>query len=173
MGSEPSKVEEIKMVIHGFESAGKTSLLYKMKGTPMPKKSAAVISNCETFKHNNVEFTVWSIGGDRTGKLWMQYTKNCQVFIYVVDSTDTSSFEASKLEIIKAGKMEDLKNSLFVIFANKQDLPGALRASQIAEALDLPRIIEKRWNIFETSAKTSEGIVQALNWVIEELQKPQ
>ena len=50
--------------------------------------------------------------------------------------------------------------------ANKQDLVSALSHSEISEALGLDDIRERTWNIQACSAKTGEGLSDAMEWLV-------
>lgn len=55
-----------------------------------------------------------------------------------------------------------------LIFANKQDLGGALSLSQIAEYLNLEDddISGRHWKIFACSAMTGEGLADGFDWLV-------
>lgn len=42
---------------------------------------------------------------------------------------------------------EDLKKAAFLVMANKQDLPNAMNAAEIAEKLSLTEIKDHNWHI--------------------------
>ena len=52
-----------------------------------------------------------------------------------------------------------------LIFANKQDLMNAARASEIAEGLNLNTIRDRAWHIQPCSALTGEGVKNGLAWI--------
>jgi ADP-ribosylation factor-like protein 1 len=52
-----------------------------------------------------------------------------------------------------------------MVFANKQDLPGALTAAEISEKLGLATIKSRQWAIFQTSAVKGEGLYEGLDWL--------
>ena len=58
-----------------------------------------------------------------------------------------------------------------LIFANKQDLLGALTSEQIAEVLELgSEIFAKRhWEIHPCSAVTGEGLVDGVDWIVQDI----
>jgi ADP-ribosylation factor-like protein 1 len=77
---------------------------------------------------------------------------------------------------------EELKETVIAVFANKQDLEGALTPEEISEKLGLSKIknrqvrkiVEKlilKWSIFKTSAKTGEGLKEGLDWLCTALEK--
>lgn len=58
-----------------------------------------------------------------------------------------------------------------LVFANKQDLAGALPADEIAEVLGLnSQQFEKRhWSIVGCSAVTGEGLAQGVDWTVSDI----
>ena len=53
-----------------------------------------------------------------------------------------------------------------MVFANKQDLPGALRAEEIAKVLELDEIKTHHWQILGCSAVTGERLLDGVDWLI-------
>ena len=66
---------------------------------------------------------------------------------------------------------QKLAGSSLLIFANKQDLGGALSFEQIAEFLDLHSddISGRHWKILGCSAMTSEGLSEGFDWLVEDI----
>ncbi len=64
-----------------------------------------------------------------------------------MDSTDRQSELLSKMELFNLLINEDLKNAVFLIMANKQDVKDAMTESQIAEKLCLTEIKNHEWRI--------------------------
>ena len=52
---------------------------------------------------------------------------------------------------------EELRDAALLVFANKQDQPGALGAGDISEALKLPKLKDRSWTIVACSAVRGEG----------------
>ncbi|KAL0289750.1 UNVERIFIED_CONTAM: Xylose isomerase [Sesamum calycinum] len=95
---------------------------------------------------------------------WRCYFPNTQAIIYVVDSSDTDRLVIAKEEFHAILEEEELKGAVVLLFANKQDLPGALDDAAITEALELHRIKNRQWAIFKTSAIKGEGLFEGLDW---------
>ncbi|CAK7354050.1 unnamed protein product [Dovyalis caffra] len=60
---------------------------------------------------------------------------------------------------------EELKGAVVLIFANKQDLPGALYGAAVTEALELHKIKSRQWAIFKACATKGEGLFEGLDWL--------
>lgn len=59
---------------------------------------------------------------------------------------------------------EELKSSMLLVFANKQDIEGAMTPSEISNALGLSALKNRTWAIFKTSATKGEGLEEAMEW---------
>ncbi|KAF6149066.1 hypothetical protein GIB67_018644 [Kingdonia uniflora] len=104
-------------------------------------------------------------GLDSAKPYWRCYFPNTQAIIYVVDSSDTDRLVIAKEEFHAILEEEELKGAVVLIFANKQDLPGALDDAAVTEALELHKIKSRQWSIFKTSAIKGEGLFEGLDWL--------
>ncbi|KAJ6862087.1 ADP-ribosylation factor 1 [Populus alba x Populus x berolinensis] len=122
--------------------------------------------NVETVQYNNIKFQVWDLGGQTSIRpYWRCYFPNTQAVIYVVDSSDTERIGIAKEEFHSILEEEELKGAAVLIFANKQDLPGALDDAAVTEALELHKIKSRQWAIFKACATKGEGLFEGLDWL--------
>lgn len=61
---------------------------------------------------------------------------------------------------------EDLRDSILLVFANKQDQKGALNAQEVSDALGLPEVRSRQWSIQETSALQGKGLFEGFDWLV-------
>ena len=59
---------------------------------------------------------------------------------------------------------DELKKAILVVFANKQDIEGAMTVSEVANALGLTNIKAQKYQIFKTSAIKGTGLDEAMEW---------
>ena len=64
---------------------------------------------------------------------------------------------------------EILKDAAFLIFANKQDLPGAKPINQLIEEYEFNKIKNHLWKIQPCSAVKGEGLMDGIKWLSEQL----
>lgn len=50
------------------------------------------------------------------------------------------------------------------MFANKQDIEGAMTATEVANSLGLPSLKNRKYQIFKTSAIKGTGLDEAMEW---------
>lgn len=84
-----------------------------------------------------------------------------------MDSSDRHRLQDCKAELDKLLVEERLTGASLLIVANKQDLFGALKPSEIAQVLDIERISKSRHcAIYSCSAFKQETVRDAINWII-------
>jgi len=122
--------------------------------------------NVETVSYKNIKFSVWDLGGQTSIRpYWRCYYPNTQAIIFVVDSTDVDRLPTSREELHAILQEEELRSSLVLVFANKQDIPGAMTDAEVAEGLGLADVAGRDWAIFKTSAVRGEGIFEGMDWL--------
>ncbi|CAL9098429.1 unnamed protein product [Musa textilis] len=156
---------EARILVLGLDNAGKTTILYRLQMGEVVSTIPTIGFNVETVQYNNVKFQVWDLGTLIRQPYWRCYFPNTQAVIYVVDSSDTDRLVTAKDEFHAILEEEELKGAVVLVFANKQDLPGALDDAAITEALELHKIKSRQWAIFKTSAIKGEGLFEGLDWL--------
>lgn len=61
---------------------------------------------------------------------------------------------------------EELKDAALLVFANKQDQPGAKGAGEISEALRLGELRDRNWSIMACSAVDGSGVNEGMDWLV-------
>lgn len=139
---------EMRILMVGLDAAGKTTILYKLKLGEVVNTIPTIGFNVETVEYKNISFNVWDVGGqDKIRLLWRHYYTNTQGLIYVVDSNDRERIDENREELHKMLAEEELKDAVLLVFANKQDLPGALTCPEITDKLGLHTIRGRTWFI--------------------------
>eukprot|EP00475_Leptophrys_vorax_P016868 TRINITY_DN2336_c0_g1_i1.p1 TRINITY_DN2336_c0_g1~~TRINITY_DN2336_c0_g1_i1.p1 ORF type:complete len:182 (+),score=41.85 TRINITY_DN2336_c0_g1_i1:77-622(+) len=163
--------KEVRILILGLDAAGKTTILYRLHSPEAVVHTVPTIGfNVETLNYKNIKFQVWDLGGQTNIRpYWRCYFPNTNGIIFVVDSTDVERLETAKKELFSLLEEEELKESSLLVFANKQDLPGALSEAEISEAMGLSSIKDHSWFLCKTSATKGEGLYEGLDWLAEQL----
>lgn len=61
---------------------------------------------------------------------------------------------------------EELKDAALLVFANKQDQPGAKGAGDISQALRLGELRDRNWSIMACSAVDGSGVSEGMDWLV-------
>jgi len=156
----------MNVLMLGLDSAGKTTMLHKLKTGETISTIPTIGFNVDTIKYKNIKFTVWDVGGQgKIRSLWRHYYSNAEALVFVVDSTDRDRIEETEQELQRLLNENNLRNTVLLILANKQDLPSAMAPSEIADQLGLCRMIGKKWHIQSTSAIDGTGLREAMKWL--------
>jgi small GTP-binding protein len=159
------KKEEIRILIQGLDAAGKTTILYKLKLGEVVTTIPTIGFNVETISYKNIDITCWDVGGrDKIRPLWRHYYKNTNALIWVVDSNDVERMEATKDEMMRTLKEDELNYIPLLVYCNKQDLPNAMSSLKVAEALELNKFT-RSWFIQGCSATSGDGLYDGLDWL--------
>ena len=59
---------------------------------------------------------------------------------------------------------EELRMVILMVFANKQDLEGAMTPAEISNSLGLSALKNRTWSIFRMSALKGEVLEEAMEW---------
>ena len=163
--------KESRILMVGLDAAGKTTILYKLKLGENVTTIPTIGFNVETLEYKNVSFTVWDVGGqDRIRPLWRHYYQNTNAVIFVVDSNDRERVDFAKDELMKMINEDELKEAMILIFANKQDLPKAMKPQELTEKLGLNQLRNRSWYIQGTCATNGDGLYEGLDWLSNSLQ---
>uniref|UniRef100_A0A8D0BPE5 ADP-ribosylation factor 6 n=1 Tax=Salvator merianae TaxID=96440 RepID=A0A8D0BPE5_SALMN len=169
MGKVLSKIfgnKEMRILMLGLDAAGKTTILYKLKLGQAVTTIPTVGFNVETVTYKNVKFNVWDVGGqDKIRPLWRHYYTGTQGLIFVVDCADRDRIDEARQELHRIINDREMRDAIILIFANKQDLPDAMKPHEIQEKLGLTRIRDRNWYVQPSCATSGDGLYEGLTWL--------
>lgn len=150
----------------GLDNAGKTTILYNLHLGEVVHTIPTIGFNVEKVQYKNISFTVWDIGGqNKIRRLWHHYFDGNNGIIFVVDSNDVIRVSEAREELQEILKEERLKGAALLVFANKQDLPNAMSASELTEKLGLQFTSSQKWYVQPCCATTKTGLFEGLDWL--------
>jgi ADP-ribosylation factor family len=109
-----------------------------------------------------------------------------QGLIFVIDSSDRDRIDEARQELHRIINDREMKESLLLVFANKQDvaggaytpplslssarvpnnkltrLPTAMKPQEVTDALKLSQLKDKIWYVVPSCATTGEGLLEGL-----------
>ena len=116
---------------------------------------------------------MWDVGGcDKIRPLWRHYYYNTSIVIFVIDSNDRDRMDEARSELHRMLNEDELRDAVLLVIANKQDLPTAMSAAEVEEALELRRLSHREWRIFPTHmCATAEppvgpGLAASMDWLV-------
>ncbi|XP_012592770.1 ADP-ribosylation factor-like protein 11 [Microcebus murinus] len=164
MGSVNSRGHKAQVVMLGLNSAGKTMLLYKLKGHSLVETLPTIGFNVEPLEApGHMLLTFWDVGGQTQLRAsWKDHLEGTDVLVYVLDSTDEARLPEAVAELTEVLSDPNMAGVPFLVLANKQEAPEALSLREIRNRLGLERFQGRRWELRACSALTGEGLPEAL-----------
>lgn len=131
---------------------------------------------------------MWDVGGQKSLRsYWRNYFECTDGLVWVVDSADKRRLQdcmnelhsllleevlmvyRKKYEHCYKYYLQRLAGATLLIFANKQDLPGAFGIEQLKETLELDKIKTHHWKIVSCSAVTGENLLDGIDWLVSDI----
>lgn len=160
----------MKLLLVGLDNAGKTTIVKKFNGESIDTISPTLGFQINTMEYKGYKLNIWDVGGQKTIRAyWRNYFETTEGLIWVVDSSDTLRLEDCRRELHKLLGEERLAGASLLIFANKQDLPGAYTEKQVEEALQLGDMKGRAWRVQACSAVDGSGLADGVGWMVDEV----
>ncbi|RWR98806.1 ADP-ribosylation factor-like protein 2 [Dinothrombium tinctorium] len=164
------KEKEVRILVLGLDNAGKTTLVKKFNGEDTHTISPTLGFNIYDLEHRGFKLNVWDVGGQKSLRsYWRNYFESTDGLIWVVDSADKARLDDCRKELHLLFKEERLAGASLLVFANKQDLDGALSCELIAEFLNLAAIKSSHWKIVPCSAHTGDNLLVGIDWLLNDI----
>ncbi|XP_014094001.1 ADP-ribosylation factor 4 [Bactrocera oleae] len=159
----PKTEPELRVGMLGLDNAGKTTILYQLKLERNIEPVPTVGFNVENVRCGKMVLNIWDVSGDRprTRTLWQHYNQNTRAIIFVIDATDMRRLPRAVDELRWLWCRPELTEAVYLLYANKQDLPGALGAEQLVTILQL-QSLSQQWAIQECCAINGMGLSDGL-----------
>jgi signal recognition particle receptor subunit beta len=74
-------------------------------------------------------------------------------------------------ELHKLLEEDELRDAIIRIYANKQDLPNAIKSQELGNRLRLNSTTNRCWQVQDTCATTGHGLSKGLDWLGEQINK--
>ncbi|XP_056293274.1 ADP-ribosylation factor-like protein 4C [Pseudoliparis swirei] len=176
--SNISAFQSLHIVMLGLDSAGKTTVLYRLKFNEFVNTVPTIGFNTEKIKLSNgtakgISCHFWDVGGqEKLRPLWKSYSRCTDGIIYVVDSVDVDRLEEAKTELHKVTKFAENQGTPLLVIANKQDLPKSLPVADIEKQLALHELSPSTaYHIQPACAIIGEGLHEGMDKLYEMILK--
>ncbi|XP_059473832.1 uncharacterized protein LOC132195687 [Neocloeon triangulifer] len=164
------------VVMVGLDASGKTTVLYQLKENRKVVTTPTIGCNVETIEEPFVglPLTLWDLRGlGQARNFYRTFYLQKEAFVFVLDSSDLDRIAEVAEELQLLASDANLTRLPCLVLANKQDLPGALTPTQVAQALDLHQVFkeERRWHVQGCCAAENRGLRPGFAWLANEILK--
>ncbi|XP_057709087.1 ADP-ribosylation factor-like protein 4C [Corythoichthys intestinalis] len=159
----------LHVVMLGLDSAGKTTVLYRLKLNEFVNTVPTIGFNAERLRlpvgGSGVTFHVWDVGGqEKLRPLWRSYSRAADGLVYVVDSVDAERLEEARAELHKVTRLSENLGAPLLVIANKQDLPRSLPVEAIERGLALGELAPTTcYHVQPACAIIGEGLREGMD----------
>ncbi|KAK8830875.1 hypothetical protein WA577_003577, partial [Blastocystis sp. JDR] len=149
-----------RCLLVGLDNAGKTTLLNTLCHNGKTETEPTVGFNTETVKVKKLSLDIWDVGGQEMYRpMWRHYFAGSHAVVFVIDSTDVARMETVKQEMQRLAINDQLRDTVWLVFANKQDEQNAMHSSQIESVLDLKDLLKDHtYKLMESVATKDIGV---------------
>nr|XP_020145780.1 ADP-ribosylation factor 4-like [Microcebus murinus] len=114
--------------------------------------------------YKNLCFMVWDVGDqDKIRLIWRHYFQNTQGLIFVVDRNDHERIREEAEELEKMLQEDELRDTVLLLFANKQDLPKAMDIGEMTDKLGLQSLRNRTWYVQATCNAPETRLYEGLD----------
>lgn len=97
--------------------------------------------------------------------MWKHYYEKIHGLIFVIDSADTERLKEVREELHLALNEKALGDVPVLVFANKQDMPRAVKVETLKQELKLDSF-PQNIHIQPAIATEGEGLMEGVDWLI-------
>ncbi|GAM87363.1 hypothetical protein ANO11243_053870 [Dothideomycetidae sp. 11243] len=163
------KDKEMRILMLGLDSAGKTTIVKKIMGEDVYSVSPTLGFIIKTIDYDGYKLNIWDVGGQKTLRTyWKNYFEKTDTLIWVVDSTDRERTGDCREELHGLLQQERLMGASLLVFKNKSDIADGMSEADVIEVLQLDSIQTHRWKIMSCSAITGLNLTEGLQWVVQD-----
>ncbi|KAJ3170900.1 ADP-ribosylation factor-like protein 13B [Geranomyces variabilis] len=175
-GRKSSK--KLVILVLGVDGAGKTTVLLRLKGDGASAKRTswgfttatlahevppAASAKAKKVKTEKVDATYYDVGGDsKIRGIWKNYYAEACACIYVVDSANRERIAEAAEVLAEIYGHERMKDKPLIVLANKQDLPQAMSADELREALKIEELRARQTSLVANNDDEQSWWVQVL-----------
>ncbi|GBG26456.1 ADP-ribosylation factor [Hondaea fermentalgiana] len=163
-----------RILLVGLDSAGKTTCVRLLKGENPHGTLPTTESEFVEVKYKHHKLVITDVGGQAFLRpYWRHHYTGTQGIIFVVDSMDTGRFDDALEELRVLLVDAQLDNVPLVVFANKQDQPGAATIDQVRAAFvtNNDKLGARPVSTVAGSALSGDGFYEGLDWLLTKMHR--
>ncbi|MHA2369237.1 MAG: ADP-ribosylation factor-like protein [Candidatus Hodarchaeales archaeon] len=167
-------MQKLHIVVTGLSQAGKTTFVQRVIADDFVEIAYPTLGvNTEICEYEGYTLQIFDLGGHESLQelLWENYVKLSEGIIFIFDSSDSLKMIEARESFWQVVDWVGSEDVTIAFVANKWDLPH-MDLKEIAEGLELQKLgatPERSFRIFNSSAKTGDGIDDVMKWMVSRL----
>ncbi|MFW9923972.1 MAG: ADP-ribosylation factor-like protein [Candidatus Thorarchaeota archaeon] len=163
------KSKAVNLTICGLDNAGKTAFVNYLIDGEFKETAPTMGVNRKSLSFPKLDISIYDLGGQIDFRpMWSDINEKSNALIYVVDSTDHLRFEETKEIFHQILKTQIDSDIPVLILLHKVDLPDRMERIEFTRNFGLlDTEMAYTWAVFETSAKTGQGILESMTWFLQ------
>jgi len=163
------RTKHANLTICGLDKAGKTSMINYLIHGEFRETLPTSGLNRENISLPKLSLNIYDLGGQMEFReMWADYNEQSDGLIFVVDSSDKLRYEETKEIFYRIINTQINSEIPVLILLHKCDLEDRIEIKEFIPTFGLNDPNHKfKWAVFETSAKTGEGLVDSFHWLVE------
>jgi len=163
--------KDLNILVIGLNSAGKSTLINKLKPEICQQKEVRPTNGFETpwipFRNYCLRFRDMG-GASNYRPLWQNHVEDLHGIIFVIDSSDSTRFStaAEELHAVCSLSAVQARPIPILVFANKNDLEESAPKDVIERSLRLNEISNHVCNVMSVCSQYSKDILQGIEWLV-------
>ena len=137
------------------------------EGRPSGPTMPTVGLNIGRVQVQKCRLTFWDLGGQASLRgIWEKYYSDAHALLFVVDASDAERLDDARAALHSVLQHHDMAGVPVLLFANKQDVEGALAPREVAARLGLPALLNSSQprQVVGTAGVTGTGGEGWLRW---------
>jgi small GTP-binding protein len=151
-----------------LDKAGKTTLVKYLIHGEFRETIPTSGMNREKISLPKLDLDIFDLGGQSEFRpMWSDYNENSDGLVFVVDSTDYERMDMAREIFDTIIGTQINENIPVLVLLNKVDEPDHMDMMDFVRDFGLNDPASQiKWAVFETSAKTGEGILDSMQWLV-------
>ena len=163
------RTKQANLTICGLDKAGKTTMINYLIHGEFKETLPTSGLNRESINLPKLALNVYDLGGQVEFRdMWADYNEQSDGLIFVVDSADRDRFQETKDTFYKIINTQINPEIPVLILLHKSDLIDRINLKDFLPEFGLNNPDNRfKWAVFETSAKTGEGLIKSFQWLVD------
>jgi small GTP-binding protein len=163
------KRHDPKLFVFGIAKAGKTTIINGLQHINQGPTRPSISVGISKVPWNNIILIVCDAPGQKKlRKLWNAYLDNQDALIFVLDASDEGTYQEATDVLSDIANLEKLKKLPLLILLNKVDIKPP-NMEILKPLLHLDTFQNRPVQVFQTSAFTNKGIIEAFHWLTDNI----